>query len=369
MEHLLIFSYDYPPANGGIARLCQEMVDGMSARYASVTVLTRKKKGISRPYNHGGEKIVELPAWRVLCELCALFYLLTLPNRKNTDVLCGLWHPEATLCLLAGLKQVHVLAHGTELLAGSSRFRKKLWLPGYARFILNRVLNVIANSDYTRGLVREISPRAAVTALPPGVNLDFFRPMQLPKDPATLKLCTVSRVLPFKGHDLIAGAIAALPDDIRPHIRWSIGGTSSGRAELKALVKTLGIGEMTCFEGFIPDNELPGFYNSHDCFILCTRQNPASVEVEGFGLVFLEAQACGIPVIGTRTGGIPDAVEHDNGGWLIEQDNLEELVKRLTQLFRNRHLLEVQSKKARGRAEKNGSRDLYCGELHKILRS
>lgn len=369
MEHLLIFSYDYPPANGGIARLCQEIVDGMSARYASVTVLTRKKKGLSRPYNHGGEKVVALPSWRVLCEVCAIFYLLTLQNRKTTDVLCGLWHPEAALCLLAGLKRVHVLAHGTELLAGSSRFRKKLWLPGYARVILKRVSNVIANSRYTRSLALEVAPRAAVTALPPGVNLDFFRPMQQPKDSATLKLCTVSRVLPFKGHDLIAGAIAALPDDIRPHIRWSIGGTGDGLPELEALVKTLGIGELTRFEGFIPDNKLPGFYNSHDCFILCTRQDPASAEVEGFGLVFLEAQACGVPVIGTHTGGIPDAVEYDNGGWLIKQDDLEGLVKQLTQLFRHRDLLEVQSKKARLRVEKNGSRDLYCRQLHKILRS
>ncbi len=365
----MIFSYDYPPTNGGIARLCQEIADGMSAHYASVTVLTRKKQGLSHPYNYGSKKVVELPARRVLCELSALFYLLTLPHRKTTDVLCGLWHPEAALCLLAGLNRVYVLAHGMEFLAGTSRFTKRLWLPVYARLVLKRATHVIANSHFTRNLALKVSPQATVTVVPPGVNPDFFRPLHLAKDPATLKLCTVSRVLPFKGHDLVASAIAALPADIRSHIRWNIGGAGSGLPELKTLIKALGIGDLTRFEGFIPDNALPGFYNAHDCFILCTREDPASSEVEGFGLVFVEAQACGVPVIGTRTGGIPDAIAQDNGGWLIEQDDLEGLMTLLTRLFRQRNLLETQSSKARLRIENHGSRDLYCRKLNQIMRS
>ena len=60
--------------------------------------------------------------------------------------------------------------------------------------------------------------------------------------------------------------------------------------------------------GFIKDDELPVFYRAADVFVLCMREATKSGEVEGFGMVFLEAQACGTPTIGTRSGGIPDAV-------------------------------------------------------------
>src|SRR5690554_4220881 len=100
-KHLLIFYYDYSHSNGVIARLCQEIATGMNEYYTSVTVLTVDKEGISKPYNYEKVKIVKLPAKRLFCELAAWWYLLRLPNKKQTEVLCSLWHPEGIICLLA----------------------------------------------------------------------------------------------------------------------------------------------------------------------------------------------------------------------------------------------------------------------------
>ncbi|WP_039053379.1 glycosyltransferase family 4 protein [Sphingobacterium sp. T2] len=366
-KHLLIFSYDYPPSNGGIARLCQEIATGMNDYYTSVTVLTVDKEGISKPYNYEQVKIVKLPAKRLLCELAAWWYLLRLPNKKHTDVLCGLWHPEGIMSLLAGIKNTFILAHGTEYLSGTSSFRKRFWHPVYCKWVLGKAKKVIANSHYTQQLTLGINPKARSIGLPLAVNHEYFKPIATEKDSQFLKLCTVSRVLQFKGHDFIARTIASLPDQIRNQIRWNIGGTGPYLEELKRLVKELAIEEIVTFHGFVPDEELPYFYNANDVFILCTREQEDSTQVEGFGLVFLEAQACGIPAIGTRTGGIPDAIKHGQGGWLIEQDNQEELSDLLCLLVENRDLVNQMSHIARNRVEREATWQLYCNNLNKLM--
>lgn len=366
-KHLLIFSYDYPPSNGGIARLCQEIATGMNQYYTSVTVLTVDKEGISKPYNYEQVKIVKLPAKRLLCELAAWWYLLRLQNKKSTDVLCSLWHPEGIISLLAGIKNTFILAHGTEYLSGTSSFRKKFWHPVYCKWVLGKAKKVIANSHYTEGLTLSINPKTRSVALPLAVNHEYFKPIATEKDSQFLKLCTVSRVLQFKGHDFIAHTIASLPEQIRNQIRWNIGGTGPYLEELKKLVKDLAIEKIVTFHGFVPDEELPYFYNANDVFILCTREQEDSTQVEGFGLVFLEAQACGIPAIGTRTGGIPDAVKDKQGGWLIEQDNEQGLRDLLIQLVEDRNLINQMGNIARNRVENESTWQIYCKKLNQLL--
>lgn len=366
-QNLLIFSYDYPPSNGGIARLCQEIAVGMKPYYHSITVLTRKKAGISMPYNYEKVKIIELPSRRLFCEIAALWYLICLKNKTDTDILCGVWHPEATLCLIAGLKNIFVLTHGTEVLSGSSKFRQKIWLPKYGKRILGSVKRVISNSNYTKYLSLKVNPKANVIALPLGVNINFFKPLNVVKDDSKIKLCTVSRILKFKGHDFIAETISGLPDDIKNRIEWHVAGTGPYLNDLKELVQDLKIEDQVFFKGFVPDEQLPLFYNQNDVFILCTRESTDSTQVEGFGLVFLEAQSCGIPAIGTSTGGIPDALKHNNGGWLIEQDDKKELSELITQLVKEPLLIKEQSENARKRVVNEVNWDLYCNNLYKIL--
>lgn len=366
-ENLLIFSYDYPPSDGGIARLCQEIATGMHPYYRKVTVLTREKSGISKPYNYDAVKVVKLPPKRLICELAAWWYLLRIADKKNTDVLCGLWHPEAAIALLAGIPNTFILAHGTEYLSGTSSFRRKYWLPFYGRWVLKNARKVIANSHYTQKLTQAVCPEAKTVALPLAVNPQYFRPMSTRKEDGFLKLCTVSRVLQFKGHDFIARTIASLPNEVKQKIRWNIAGTGSYLEALKSLVQEIGIDPLVHFHGFVSDQELPGFYSANDVFILCTREQADSTSVEGFGLVFLEAQACGTPAIGARTGGIPDAVIPGEGGWLINQDNTEELSALLQSLIDQPESVTAQALAGRKRVENTANWSYYCSQLKNIF--
>lgn len=365
---LILFSYDFPPSNGGIARLCQEIAVGQQNYFDEVIVLTRKTVGESNPYNFDKVLIVELPEKRIQCEKAAFAFLRKIKNKENYTILCGVWHPEATISILSGFKNVYVLGHGTEFLSGNSKFRKFIWLPIYAKWVLGKVKMNIANSHYTLKLIKKVNYKANAVALPLGVNEEFFKPNNKKEiGNQVLKIASVSRILQFKGYDFIAKTIANLPSDFRDKIQWNIGGTGSYLEGLKELVKDLNIEKNVFFYGFIPDEELPSFYNTNDIFVLCTREKVNSTSIEGFGLVFLEAQSCGIPVIGVRSGGIPDAIEEGNGGWLIEQDNEQMLADLLIELTENQELVKQEGVKARNRVIEKANWRIYNKKLFKII--
>lgn len=364
---LLIFSYDFPPNDGGVARLCAEIADGMKLYYNNVIVLTHKKDKGELLYNYKSIKVVEIDAPRGQLEWQLLKYLRQWENKAQTDILCGLFHPEATIAWLAGFRNVFILGHGTEFLSGHSWFRKNFWLPVYARWILKQSQAVIANSHYTARLIKEVSPKASIKVLPLGVNPNFFRPIASKKNDGNLYLVTVSRILQFKGYDFVANVIACLPEHYRSKIRWTIGGKGDYLEELQQLVRKLGIEQQVDFCGFVPDEDLPMVYSSADVFIMPTREQEGDTSVEGFGLVFLEAQACGTPAIGARTGGIPDAVIPGEGGWLINQDNTEELSALLQSLIDQPESVTAQALAGRKRVENTANWSYYCSQLKNIF--
>ena len=87
----------------------------------------------------------------------------------------------------------------------------------------------------------------------------------------------------------------------------------------------------------MPDADLIDVYNASDVFVLCSKNMEQKRAVEGFGMVILEALACGVPVIGTASGGIPDAIGQGEGRFLIKGDSTEALSETLIQLYRNRN--------------------------------
>ncbi len=366
-RNLIILSYDFPPNTGGIARLCQEIAVGMESHFSSVTVLTRKKEGINTPYNFSNVKVMQFSSNRPQCEFGIIKYLRAINNKDDFAILCGVWHPEALLAILGGFNKVYILAHGSEFLSGSSIFRRLFWLPLYGKHILARARKVICNSRYTSSLVKAVSPRSNAIALPLAVNHTFFTPNRKTVQTDTLTICTVSRIEKFKGHDFIAKTIASLPTGAKENIRWRIAGTGPDIDYVKELVSSLNLDGQVEFCGFVADGLLPSFYNEADLFILCSRENNNSVYVEGFGLVFLEAQSCGLPVIGTNTGGIPDAIEHLNGGWLIEQDDLISLSSLLLELHKDKSVVLHMGDLARERVVNRATWELYCRNLYRAL--
>lgn len=367
MKKLIIISYDFPPQDGGIARLCQEIAVGQKKYFNEVTVLTTNRKGESYTYNFAQINRVEFTEERIKCEIEIVKYLKNIKYKNEYIVLTATWHPEGLLAYLGGFKNIFLLAHGTELLSGNSFFRKNIWLPFYGKFLLKRAKGIVANSNYTKKLVNAIQPNSNIQALPLAVNENFFKPLENKIKNELFTICSVSRIEKFKGHDFIARVLANLPHTIKDRIQWNIAGKGPDLQYMQDLVENLNLNKNVSFKGFITDEELPNFYAQSDVFILCSREAKSSIAVEGFGLVFLEAQSCGIPAIGTNTGGIPDAIEHSNGGYLIEQDNEQELTEILLNLVNNPAVLEEQKVLARNRVLNGFTWNHYNKKLFNIL--
>lgn len=366
-RNLLILSYDYPPSTGGIARLCQEITLGLHSFYNSIKIITVDIPSVSIPYNDTDIEIIKLPPKRIQCELATIREIRKIKNKSSYDVLCGIWHPEALLAILGGMKNIYVLGHGAEFLPGNSKIRKRFWLPVYAKWIVGKVKKVITNSHYTKSLVERIHPTSKPIALPLAVNHTFFAPSIKKITNNKIQFSTVSRILKFKGHDFILKTFENLPKSLRDTIEWHIAGTGPYLEDLKKLISVSPIKSQIHLHGFVPDAELPNFYKASDIFILATREEEQSNQVEGFGLVFLEAQSCGIPAIGTNTGGIADAIKDGNGGWLFEQNNKDQLRSILTEVITTPQIINTQGAKARKRVLQNCTWDSYCNQLYKIL--
>ena len=106
-------------------------------------------------------------------------------------------------------------------------------------------------------------------------------------------------------HDKIIEALPAILEQV-PDVVYLIVGTGREEERLRVYAQEKGVADRVIFAGHVPDEELPAYYNAADVFIMPNREE--GTNVEGFGIVFLEANACGIPVIGGRSGGTVDAI-------------------------------------------------------------
>jgi phosphatidylinositol alpha-1,6-mannosyltransferase len=130
----------------------------------------------------------------------------------------------------------------------------------------------------------------------------------------------------------------------------------------------LGVDKVVRWLGYVAEADLLNLYQSADLFLLCTREDRGEPDVEGFGLAFLEAQACGIPVVGTRTGGIPDAIQESRGGWLIDQDDVAALVAIILRLAQDPGEFQRMGRLARDRIESECTADLYVSRFLENLK-
>jgi phosphatidyl-myo-inositol dimannoside synthase len=333
---VLLFAFEYPPVSGGISRLCAEIGSNLKNGQVCVSVLTQQSRG---------QITALLPETRVdrrrpFREWKAFRWLRNFKQTeasKECTAICGIWYPEGLIAYLAGVRPLVILAHGAELLPPVSPWRRGLW-SALQRRVLESADLVITNSEYTRDLVLRVAPKATVSAIPLAVDAERFAPgdREAAKDNFELSgktvLCTVSRLQRYKGHDVVLRAIASLAPHERERIVYLIAGEGPYERELKELAAKLGVARHVRWVGFVSETELPEIYRASDLFVLCTREAPREQAVEGFGLVFLEAQASGVPVVGTKTGGIPEAIKEGEGGWLIEQNDSEALTGILRQL-------------------------------------
>lgn len=363
MTRVVLFSFDYAPLDGGIARLCTELRGGLVAQGVEVSVLTAQ---------HGCSQdepgVTRLDGRRAVLEAQALQILRTLP--RDTLLLCGRWYPEGLLALLAGHRNVVLLAHGAELLASrvAALSSTRAWV---RRRVLQAARLVIANSHYTADLVRRVADRARVAALPLGVDPTTFSPGDVDAARAELGITsrlvvsTVARVQPFKGHDTIIHALGRLPAEVRRELTYFVAGRGPHTDALRALTRSLGVEQQVVFGGLVPEASLPQVYRASSLFCLMTRSEARAVE--GFGLALLEAQSCGVPVLGTNLGGIPDALADGETGFLLAPHDVEGVEHHLLRLARDPDYYRMIGQAGRERAVRECSWHAYAGKLREAL--
>jgi len=365
MSGSLLLTNDFPPIISGISTYFYQLWRWMPA--GSANILAPATSG-DREVDRSLECRVirkRLPVGesgfaKLLKMVCVAFWALILVPRLNINtLLCGQVLSTGLagwLCHRLFATRYIVFVCGSE----SIRFGRIPLASKAIQKILQHADNIIANSESTKQeYIRSGIAPGRITVITPGVDTRFFRPISGNNEfreryhlRSTPVLLTVSRLDERKGHDMVLHALALLAGDY-PALTYLIAGAGREEPRLKAMAAQLGVTDRVIFSGRVDNDQLPALYNAADIFILPNREtkNDAHLrgDIEGFGIVFLEAAACGKPVIAGNHGGAAEAVEHGRTGLLVNPEAPEMIRTAIVQLLENSALAQTLGQNGRNR--------------------
>ena len=369
MSHLLVTN-DFPPKVGGIQSYLWELWRRLDP--ASFTVLTTPYEG-AEEWDAGQPFRVVRTAEKVLLPTPSLARRIdALAAEVGADLV--VLDPALPLGLLGPrlARPYGLVLHGAEVTVPGR-------LPG-GRQVLGRVLRgaveVIAAGGYPAAEgERAAGRRLPVTIVPPGVDPQRFLPLgaearakaralfDLPADGRLV--VSLSRLVPRKGMDVLIEAAALLAPD-RPDLAVAIGGSGRDRPRLERLVARTGA--PVHLLGRVAEDDLPGLYGCADVYAMLCRNRWAGLEQEGFGIVFLEAAACGVPQVAGASGGAAEAVEDGVTGVVVAApDDPRAVAAALVPLLDEPDLCAAMGAAARRRAETAFSYDVLAARLAEVL--
>ncbi len=181
--------------------------------------------------------------------------------------------------------------------------------------------------------IRVIHPGVDTARFSPDADGSAFRARHAAG--AACVLLTVGRLQLRKGHDRVIAALGAIHAEF-PGLRYLIAGDGAERGRLESLASEHGVRDLVVFLGPVTDEDLPRLYAACDVFLMPSRQIGA--DVEGFGIVYLEAAAVGKPTIGGRSGGVGEAISDGNTGFLVNGDDVGELAAAIRRFAASKEL-------------------------------
>jgi len=340
-HHTLVITNDYPPRPGGIQTFVYELVKRFPAD--QVTVLTSQ-------YDDA-EHFDASHAWRVVRSKRKTLFL----NWKNrnlvkeliaetgaTRVVFGAAAPLGLMARTArkcGVDKIVAISHGHEVgwastpgtnLAIKAIVRHTDWFTYLGSYTLNGIRRAASNSDVNK-----------FRRLTPGVDTELFNPERVRQAQAVREsigfshravIVCVARLMPRKGQDSLIESLKLIQKRV-PHAALLIVGSGSYEAKLRKLAVSCGVQADVHFTGKVPQEELPMWYAAGDVFAMPCRTRNAGWDVEGLGIVFLEASATGLAVVAGNSGGAPDAVLDGKTGVVVDGDNVTEIADTLSDLL------------------------------------
>jgi phosphatidyl-myo-inositol dimannoside synthase len=268
------------------------------------------------------------------------------------------------------------LLHGGDLLILRRQARRSQLKRRAARALLGSAAVLVGNSRWTAGLCREVLTELGLPAqdrvqtVPLGADPQIFRP-GLSQEQVRRRygldrpywLISVARLTRHKGLDTGIKALAQIAPDY-PDLGYAVIGSGEELPALENLARALGVTDRVRFLTRVPDADLPALYNCAEIYLGLSRL--LDERAEGFGISLVEASACGVAVLGGRTGGISDAVSEGETGLLVETDGLDTVVPALRRLLDDASLRGRLGKAGRLAVERYYNWDRVAADLARI---
>jgi phosphatidyl-myo-inositol dimannoside synthase len=347
MPSILLVTNDFGPRAGGI----ETFVIGLLERIPRGEVLVyTSSQPASEEYDQrwlqdfGVEVIrdrgkILLPTPGVISRLRKI-----IADRKISKVWFGAAAPlafSARWLRPAGAEHIVALTHGHEV------WWSKVWpFSWFMREIAKNVDVATYLGEFTRSaMAPRFKDTSKLIKIAPGIDTDHFTPNSsknlrieygIHEKPT---LISVGRLVHRKGQDRLVEAMPKILEEV-PDATLVFIGEGPHRKVLDDLVSRLKLQESVKFIGRIQYDQLPRFIAMGDIFAMPSRSRFFGLEVEGLGIVYLEASACGLPVIGGASGGAPDAVNHGVTGYVVDGNNIDEIASRAVELLQDKELRE-----------------------------
>jgi phosphatidylinositol alpha-1,6-mannosyltransferase len=365
----LVVTNDFPPRPGGI----QAFVHGLVSRLPAddVVVYASSYDGwqdfdAAQPFRvvrYPGRMMV--PTRRVAREVQAI---------ARAERCSAVWFGASTpLGLLApGLR-----AAGVQRIVASTHGHEVGWaaLPA-ARQVLRRIgrtVDVVTYlGEYTRSRLAPVfGPGVRMEQLAPGVDTAVFRPdvssmrSQLGLGSRPVVVC-VSRLVARKGQDTLVRALPAIRRAVPDAALLLVGGGGHRRV-LERLARQHDVERDVVFTGSVPWQELPAYYACGDVFAMPCRTRYAGLDVEGLGVVYLEAAATGLPVVAGNSGGAADAVRDGETGVVVDGESVPAVATAVSDLLGDPTRAKAMGVAGRAWVEERWRWDLLAARLHELL--
>jgi len=322
----LIVTPDFPTWDGGVAVWAEKLADFLTRGGHDVTVATPRQLDGDNAFDLRQKyKVHRLPNTKDRY----LKYFLAAPRLKRffrhgqfDQILALTWFPYANGILRhAGSIPLTLFAHGNDFL--EARWQRPFWKKRMQTAFAG-AKNIIAVSRETDRVLRELIPGMAnkIHILFPAVDPDEFVPGPPISGPPVL--LSLGRIVARKGQDMVVRALPAILKEF-PEVEYWIAGRGSDADRIKLLAAELGVQSQVRFLGLVDAAERVKLYQSCTAYLMPSRTIQDKGDFEGFGITYLEANACCKPVIGGRSGGVADAVLDGETGLLVDPNSSHDI--------------------------------------------
>jgi phosphatidylinositol alpha-1,6-mannosyltransferase len=333
MARILYVAQTFHPTIGGAERYMDRLAQHMSERGHEVVLMAppTDAEELDRDYEVVRTDFYEHRKRGISYYLRArpmAAVIRRLAKQRSIDVVHFQYiNPFATpIPLLPRRARLFATIHGSGV-----HFMQDDWLgKRLLRFSLKRLDGVMPVSDYCGELaLKNGAPVEKVHVIYNGTDPELFSPLPLEVEPESV--LTVGRLVPRKDIPTLMKALELVMEKV-PKASLTVVGDGPERERLVGLAERMGLSDRVRFTTFVPEEELRSLYRRSGVFVLPARYDPKGKDIEGFGIVLLEAMASGRPVIGAKVGGIPSAIR-ESWGRLYTPENAKELAAHLKALL------------------------------------